>query len=409
METVKFGDLYLVPTCNGLTRPSSVRGQGYKMVNMGELFSHDIIREYVKMERVQMSEKEQEKFSLKKYDLLFARQSLVASGAGKCSIIKELNEITTFESHLIRVRLDKSIANPVYYYYLFQLPYNPVKTIINQCAQAGIRGSELCNIKVPKPSLTIQNKIANILSTYDDLIENNNKRIKLLEKMAENLYKEWFVRFRFPGYENAEFENGIPKGWNYKPLRDILSFDRGISYSTKEIDCVDGLNLVNLKNIEGYGGYRRDGLKHYNGKYKEAQVVVKGDLIMGVTDMTQDRRTVGAVALIPKLQGINVISADLVKINTDISQVFLFSLCKFGFYSKYFSQFANGANVLHLKPNTLLNKKILLPTKNLIDSYDKIVSKYIDLIDELNQTNDNLIKQRDLLLPRLMSGKLEVE
>lgn len=409
METVKFGDLYLVPTCNGLTRPSSVRGQGYKMVNMGELFSHDIIREYVKMERVQMSEKEQEKFSLKKYDLLFARQSLVASGAGKCSIIKELNEITTFESHLIRVRLDKSIANPVYYYYLFQLPYNPVKTIINQCAQAGIRGSELCNIKVPKPSLTIQNKIANILSTYDDLIENNNKRIKLLEKMAENLYKEWFVRFRFPGYENAEFENGIPKGWNYKPLRDILSFDRGISYSTKEIDCVDGLNLVNLKNIEGYGGYRRDGLKHYNGKYKEAQVVVKGDLIMGVTDMTQDRRTVGAVALIPKLQGINVISADLVKINTDISQVFLFSLCKFGFYSKYFSQFANGANVLHLKPNTLLNKKILLPTKNLIDSYDKIVSKYIDLIDELNQTNDNLIKQRDLLLPRLMSGKIEVE
>lgn len=311
----------------------------------------------------------------------------------------------------VRLTNFKSFVNSKYLFYIIsQKQYHDyMQLVAGAAAQPKLGIYKVERIKIELPSIEIQNKISSILSTYDNLIENNNKRIKILEQMAENLYKEWFVRFRFPGYENAEFENGIPKGWNYKPLRDILSFDRGISYSTKEIGCVDGLNLVNLKNIEGYGGYRRDGLKHYNGKYKEAQVVVKGDLIMGVTDMTQDRRTVGAVALIPKLQGINVISADLVKINTDISQVFLFSLCKFGFYSKYFSQFANGANVLHLKPNTLLNKKILLPTKNLIDSYDKIVSKYIDLIDELNQTNDNLIKQRDLLLPRLMSGKLEVE
>lgn len=304
---------------------------------------------------------------------------------------------------------DKLSSKYLYYWLISDFGKNSLLSRAIGSSQGAITIDILKKYKIICPKLSIQNKVVKILSTYDNLIENNNKRIKLLEQMAENLYKEWFVRFRFPGYENAEFENGIPKGWNYKLLRDILNFDRGISYSTKEIDCDDGLNLVNLKNIEGYGGYRRDGLKHYNGKYKEAQVVVKGDLIMGVTDMTQDRRTVGAVALIPNLQGINVISADLVKINTDISKVFLYSLCKFGFYSKYFSQFANGANVLHLKPNTLLNKKILLPTKNLIDSYDKIVSKYIDLIDELNQTNDNLIKQRDLLLPRLMSGKLEVE
>lgn len=305
---------------------------------------------------------------------------------------------------------DPDKVDYLYLYYYLKANLQYIKLFANGATFPELSGKAMKNIKINIfNDVKYQRKIADTLFKYDNLIENNNKRIKLLEKMAENLYKEWFVRFRFPGYENAEFENVIPKGWNYKPLRDILSFDRGISYSTKEIDCDDGLNLVNLKNIEGYGGYRRDGLKHYNGKYKEAQVVVKGDLIMGVTDMTQDRRTVGAVALIPKLQGINVISADLVKINTDISKVFLYSLCKFGFYSKYFSQFANGANVLHLKPNTLLNKKILLPTKNLIDSYDKIVSKYIDLIDELNQTNDNLIKQRDLLLPRLMSGKLEVE
>lgn len=253
-----------------------------------------------------------------------------------------------------------------------------------------------------------QEVVVHILSRYDEAIENNNKRIKLLEQMAQNLYKEWFVRFRFPGYENCEFENGIPKAWNYVKFEDILSFERGISYSSEEIECDDGLNLINLKNIDSFGGFRRDGTKKYNGKYKENQVVIKGDLVVGVTDMTQDRRTVGAVALIPTLQGLSVISADLVKVISDISNVYLYSLCRYGFYSKYFSQFANGANVLHLKPSALLNKKVLLPSKELIDSYVKKVSVMIDLIDELNLANENLAKQRDLLLPRLMSGKLEV-
>lgn len=261
---------------------------------------------------------------------------------------------------------------------------------------------QICNDK------NIQNKIADILSTYDDLIENNNRRIALLEKAAQELYKEWFVRFRFPGYENAEFENGFPKGWEYVQFDDILFFDRGISYSSEEIDCDDGLNLINLKNIDSFGGFRRDGTKKYNGKYKETQIVKKGDLVIGVTDMTQDRRTVGAAALIPTLEGLSVISADLVKVVSDIPNIYLYSLCRYGFYSKYFSQFANGANVLHLKPGALLSKKVLLPTKNLIDDFVEKASVIIELIDELNLANDNLTKQRDLLLPRLMNGKLEV-
>ena len=407
MEYLRFGELYAIPSSNGLSRPSAVRGAGYKMVNMGELFSNGIIND-IPMERVQMSDKELSKFLLEKGDLLFARQSLVAEGAGKCSYVNDLTEETTFESHLIRVRLNPKRAISKYFYYLFQLPNNPIKTIVNQCAQAGIRGSELVRVKVPCPSIKVQKKIASILSAYDSQIENNQKRIKLLEQMAENLYKEWFVRFRFPGYENAEFEGGVPKGWEYKPLGEIASFERGISYSSEEIDCEDGLNLVNLKNIEAFGGYRRDGLKHYNGKYKTAQVVKKGDLVMGVTDMTQDRRTVGAVALIPEIQGTSVISADLVNIVSKQPNLFLYCLCRFGNYSKFFSQFANGANVLHLKPNTLLNKKVLMPTDHLIKMFVENVQASIECIDNLYKQNDFLTHQRDLLLPRLMSGKLSI-
>jgi len=82
-------------------------------------------------------------------------------------------------------------------------------------------------------------------------------------------------------------------------------------------------------------------------------------------------------------------------------------MCRYGFYSKYFSQFANGANVLHLKPNTLLNKKVLLPTEDLIETFTKKVIPMVDIVDKINLQNDILIKQRNYLLPRLMSGKLE--
>lgn len=277
-----------------------------------------------------------------------------------------------------------------------------------QAAQPGLAVSMLKKQKIQLPSSENQFRIAEIISVYDNLIDTNNKRIKLLEQMAVNLYKEWFVRFRFPGYENEYFIEDIPSSWSYVQLGDIASFDRGISYSSDEINCDEGINLINLKNIQSYGGFRRDGTKQYNGKYKDSQIVAAGDLILGVTDMTQDRRTVGSVALIPQSLGISAISADLVKVNLKVPNVFFYCMCRYGFYSKYFSQFANGANVLHLKPNVLLNKKILLPTAELIEAFAEKVQPMIDIVDDLNRQNDLLTKQREMLLPRLMSGKLEV-
>lgn len=242
-----------------------------------------------------------------------------------------------------------------------------------------------------------QQRIASILSVYDDLIENNNKRIKILEQIAENLYKEWFA------YEKIK---DISKEVR---LKEIISIIRGVSYTTEEIETEEGTNLVNLKNIQAYGGFRRDGLKLYAGKYKKEQIVSCGDLIMGVTDMTQDRRTVGYVALVPQVEGISVISADLIRISSPIPNVFLYAMFKYGNVSKYISQFANGANVLHLKPQTILGIKILLPQQTLIDKYVNIASEFFNKIEYLSQMNGNLTKQRDMLLPRLMRGKLEVK
>src|SRR5579883_414571 len=152
--SVEFGQLYAVPSRNGLNRPRGVRGTGYKMVNMGELFAYDRISDQP-MERVAMSEREQFVYSVQVGDLLFARQSLVADGTGKCSIIHSVQEVTTFESHIIRVRLRQEVAIPAFYYYYFRSPQGRgnIQTLVMQVAAAGIRGSELSTLQVPLPPL----------------------------------------------------------------------------------------------------------------------------------------------------------------------------------------------------------------------------------------------------------------
>lgn len=355
-----------------------------------------------------------DKFVLKTNDILIQTVGSWANNpnsiVGKVVRVPKQCDNAYLNQNIVRIIPNNDLDNTYLFYALKANHFSTYCVLRGQGAanQASITLDTIFRFKFKAHNFTTQKRIAGILSAYDNLIENNNKRIRLLEQMAENLYKEWFVRFRFPGYENESFIEDIPSSWNYVQLGDIASFDRGISYSSDEINCDDGINLVNLKNIQSYGGFRRDGTKQYNGKYKDSQIVAAGDLILGVTDMTQDRRTVGSVALIPQISGTSAISADLVKVNLKVANVFFYCMCRYGFYSKYFSQFANGANVLHLKPNVLLNKKILLPTAKLIEAFAEKVQPMIDILDDLNRQNDLLTKQRDLLLPRLMSGKLEV-
>lgn len=236
-KKVFLGSLYELPSRNGLTRPSKVRGVGYKMVNMGELFANEWLYD-IPMERVQLNDREKRECLIAKNDLLFARQSLVASGAGKCSIVREVKEPTTFESHLIRVRLDTTKAVPLFYYYYFKSPLSPMKTIVTICAQAGIRGSDLATLSVECPDLPTQRRIASILSAYDDLIENNRRQIKLLEEAAQRLYREWFVELRFPGHESVKVVDGVPEGWMKVCLKDICETKTG--KKDANFGCDDG-------------------------------------------------------------------------------------------------------------------------------------------------------------------------
>lgn len=177
------------------------------MVNMGELFSNGRIHDIV-MELVEVQAKENH-YLLEYGDLLFARQSLVKEGAGKCSIFLGSEKPTTFEGHIIRARLDRSKADPLFYYYYFNSEIGKLNMsrIVEQVAAAGIRGSDLAELEIPYIPLKTQREIAHILGTLDDKIELNRKMSKTLEEMAQTLYKHWFIDFEFPNEEGKPYKS----------------------------------------------------------------------------------------------------------------------------------------------------------------------------------------------------------
>ena len=252
-----FGDLFAEPTRNGLNRPKAVRGSGVKMVNMGELFANQRIWN-ISMDRVPLNQSEARRFLLEEGDLLFARQSLVLEGAGKCSIFMGDDEPVTFESHVTRVRLDHAKAHPGFYYYYLKSHHgrSAIRSIVEQGAGAsGIRGSDLARLEVQWRPLPEQRAIAHVLGTLDDKIELNRRMNETLEEMARALFKSWFVHFEpvrakmdgrwrrgesLPGLPAEHYDlfpdrlvpselGEIPEGWEVKELGECFDLTMGQS------------------------------------------------------------------------------------------------------------------------------------------------------------------------------------
>lgn len=381
-KKVKFGSLYKIDSRNGLTKPSKVRGEGYKMINMGELFSYDRIYD-IPMELVPLTDSEKINAKVEVGDLLFARQSLVLEGAGKCSIIMETSDLTVFESHIIRVRL-KSEENPLFYYYYFKSPLSPVSTIVSQCAQAGIRGSDLSNLEVICPSRDIQDKIVDILSAYDNLIENNQKQIKLLEEAAQRLYKEWFIDLRFLGYENVEIVDGIPEGWKMEPVgRVIKTVPRTLQIKTKDY-LQDGTIPIIDQSREFIAGYTN----------LEDAIVLSETPVIVFGDHTRILKYIQ----FPFAKGAD--GTQLIISNTELMPEPLLYL---SLLSVDLSNYHYARHFKYLK-----EEMIIIPSQEIVDSFNNIVDPLFKRVQVLRDINRNCEQARDRLLPKLMSGEIEV-
>jgi type I restriction enzyme S subunit len=199
----------------------------------------------------------------------------------------------------------------------------------------------------------------------------------------------------------------IPQGWEVKKLGEVAETFRGRSYRSVDLADEGGLPFLNLKCLDRDGGFRRSGLKRYNGEYKDSHIAKKGDIVMAVTDMTQERRIVARAALVPTLDNnFGIFSMDLVRIEPKplLPKAFLYSFLRYSSFADEVKQHANGANVLHLSPDRITDFRFLAPTTDLMRRFASFVAPVLEEIDTLANKIDNLHRTRDLLLPRLLSG-----
>ena len=293
---------------------------------------------------------------------------------------------------------DPILGRFIYYWLNSPAGKHEIRKRLRGTSQGFISLGGLRDLDVLLPDADSQLTIVEALSFYDDLIEINNKRVRLLEGVISKIYTGWFSQ---------------SNDWNKVKLSECISISRGKSYTGKDLeDSEDSIPLVNLKCINRYGGFRKDGLKTFSGKYKESHIVRKGDMVMAVTDMTQERMIIARSARVPSLgTDFGVISMDLVKIEPkeNCDRDFLYAYLRWSDFADNVKNYANGANVLHLLPDRVSEYEILLPPLELQKKFSLVVKDMFEQIDVLELACDNLKKTRDLLIPQLVTGKLAIK
>lgn len=281
---------------------------------------------------------------------------------------------------------DEKQVVPLYLYYYMKANLDYIKLFGTGATFPEISGKTMGKIKVEIfKSLDVQHRIASILSTYDSLIENNTKRIRLLEKMAENIYKEWFVRFRFPGHENVEMENGLPKGWKRGSLSDVCEFKRGKNITSSEMQ--EGNVPVISAGLEPSGYHSCSNVRGVN------------------VTMSSSGANAGYIAI--HYSDIWAADCSYIEESTTGNIYYVYELLNN--IRTVINNFQRGAAQPHVYPKDVNRIKLILPSKELMLIANGRLEIMHKEIYNLQKQNSLLARQRDLLLPRLMSGKLEVK
>ena len=363
----------------------------------------DITSDYINWETVpfcKISEQDFEKYKLQYNDIVIAR---TGATSGYNQQFRE-NIDAVYASYLIRFRIDESKANPRFvYYYLQSSAYKGfINNYISGAAQPGINATVLSKLKIPLPDEKTQKHIAIVLSVYDDLIEANNRRIELLEQTAQELYKEWFVRFRFPGHEKTKFENGLPEGWKIKRMNEFCYVTDGTHDTPKPVDVgvplvtgrcissgfVDFDAAYNISEADHKGIKKRSGLK-------------SGDILFS------NIGTVGNCCIVDYDREFSVKNVIIFKPETMRDTAYLYYWITSSTMQEIFGAQTNGASQQFVGLTFMRRYKLLVPKDDILEAFADKVLPIVEQKRLLHQKNLNLATQRDMLLPRLMSGKLE--
>jgi type I restriction enzyme, S subunit len=434
---VPFRDVLTTGVRNGLYKSKEFHGRGANIVNMGELFGHPRLGA-VPMKRIEVDASEQERFGLKKNDLIFARRSLTAEGAGKCSLVTEIDGPTVFESSIIRARPDPKRANALFLYYLWSSPLGMhlLDTIRRQVAVAGITGKDLEQLEVPMPELADQEAIARVLGSFDDKIEQNRRTGRALEGLARAVFKAWFVDFEpvkakaagataFPGMPAAAFaalpdgfvdsELGrVPEGWN-DALQRVADLEKrgwlliGDGYRAKRTELADcGLPFIRAGNVNGTVNTQGAELL---GEAAVAKAGVKRSKIWDT--VFTSKGTVGRIGLVTPATG-EVVYAPQVCFwrSTNAAAIDPFFLHLWMRSDSFTSQWMSVKGQTDMADFVSLSDQrameVVVPTPELQAAFGSIAEPLIRLQGQGDAESRKLADLRDYLLPRLLSGRVRV-
>lgn len=403
-EKVKLGELYEVH--NGLSKAGKFFGKGYPFLTFSTVFNNYFIPKQI-TDLVQSTEKEQESYSIRRGDVFVTRTSETSDELGMSCVALKDYPMATYNGFTKRMRPITNRVFPEYIGYYMRLPSfrGEFRAFSTMTTRASLRNEDLLGLEVELPPIEIQKQIAEILTTYDDLIENNQKQIKLLEEAAQRLYKEWFVDLRFPGHENAKIVDGVPERWQIASIADICDTVGGGTPSTKIqsyyekgdilwVTPTDITRNFSLALLDTEKKITPEGLKNSSAKMLPAEtILMTSRASVGFFGMCKYEvcTNQGFISCIPKKENLQMYL--LFNLKSRVEEI---------------RQKAGGSTYLEISKTVFRELKIILPKDEVLAKYQKNVHDIFDEIYCRTEMIKNLVDMRNQLLPKLMSGEVEV-
>ena len=331
-------------------------------------------------------------------DILYSRRGDV----GRCAFATEHETGWLCGTGCLRVTTDESKADSKFVFYQLQQPevVGWVEKHAVGATMLNLNTTILSNIPLLLPPLETQRRIADILSTYDDLIENNRKQIKLLEETAQRLYKEWFVDLRFPGYEHTKIVDGVPEGWRKNTIDSKIKLLSGYAFKSAEFNDEGKYKIVTIKNVKDgqFDGNNVNYMIDIPAQMPDYCNLQDGDILLSLTG------NVGRVCIV---YGDNyLLNQRVAKIQSNY-QTYAYCLFRSSNLFNEMNHIANGVAQQNLSPVRTGNIRIAFPTDELIWLFEEIAAPMLENTTILNRTILSLLQARDRLLPKLMSGEVE--
>ena len=380
---IRLGDIAIFR--NGINFGKESYGKGVSLIGVSD-FKNRFYPDYETLDEVKESVVGVNDY-LDYGDIVFVRSNGNKELVGRCMLINTTKPKVTYSGFCIRTRIkDSTEHDSIFWTYHFKnisfrkaMSGNAIGTNIQNLSQG-----MLSNYEAEVPDYNTQRRIASILSTYDDLIENNQKQIKLLEEAAQRLYKEWFIDLRFPGHENVEVVDGVPEGWNIGILGDIGTFKRGKTITKAKI--VEG-------EVPVISGGLGPAYYHNESNTSSPVITVSGS---------------GANAGFTSLYYTKVFASDCSFVDIEQTPYLYWIYLFLKNNSSRLDMLQKGSAQPHVYAKDINALECIIPMKEILNLFCELVSLYFDIIGILDKQIIRLTEARDRLLPKLMSGEIEV-